>query len=63
MDKRFLSVKEACQEYGVCRATICKYAKQAEALRRIGARVLIDDERFRVWMRHNAFLESVGVDC
>ena len=38
----YCTVKEACDDLKICRNTLMKLAKQAGAIRRIGARVLIE---------------------
>lgn len=42
MRGKYYTVQDACQDLRICRNTLMKLAERADAIRRIGRRVLID---------------------
>ena len=51
MDNKYKTVPGACDDLHVCRNTLMKLAKQANAIRRIGTRVLIDMESIDIYLK------------
>lgn len=52
-NQKYLSVEDARTYYQLCRASIMKVATEADALRRIGRRVLIDRARLDTYIDGN----------
>ena len=53
MVERYLSIKTATQRYDLCRNTLVKLAKEAEALFKIGRAVRVDSEKLDKYLEDN----------
>ena len=42
MERRFLSVKDACTRYGLGRTKMRQFAEEVNGIRKVGRRVLVD---------------------
>ncbi len=53
MAEKYLSIKTATQRYDLCRNTLVKLAKEAEALFKIGRAVRVDSEKLDKYLEDN----------
>lgn len=53
MIERYISIKTATQRYALCRNTIVKLAKEAQAIYKIGRAVRIDSEKLDKYLEDN----------
>ncbi len=52
--KKYLSVKDAMEYYSISRFTLMKLAPEAEALRRVGRKILIDRDVLDEYLKNSA---------
>lgn len=53
MVEKYITIKTATQRYSLCRNTIVRLAKDAEALYKIGRAVRIDSEKLDQYLEDN----------
>ena len=50
---KFVTVAEVCEQFSICRNTVIRFAKKANALLKIGRAVRIDLDKLTVWLETN----------